>query len=152
MSFSWDPFEEVRRIRKEIDKMLSDLLRWPKEAWSAPKPVAVVEGQYKEPLIDVQETESDITVLAELPGVNKDDIQVNVVDDNLELKASLRREHKVEEERYVVSERRYVGFYRKVRLPAKVDVSKAKASFKNGVLEVKLPKAEASKKVQIKVE
>jgi len=152
MSFSWDLFEEIRRVRKEIDRMLNDLLRWPKEAISLPKPVTVAEGQYREPLIDVQETESEVIVLAELPGVSKEDIQVSIVDDNLELKAELKKEGKVEGERYFISERRYAGFYRRIRLPVKVDASKAKASFKNGVLEVRLPKLEAVKRTHIKVE
>ncbi len=99
------------------------------------KPVITEE---REPLIDVFEEGDEITVIAEIPGVDKDKIKVEVSDDRRRL--IIRASN---------ANRKY---YKEVELPAPVDPSSAKANYKNGVLEVKLKKAKESKKYEIKVE
>jgi len=143
-----DIFDEIRRIQRELDRLLSDILRTP--LWAPPRRTrATLAPEYREPLVDVYETDNEVVVVAELPGVDKEDIQLNLYDRTLEIKAEARRE---EAERPYRLERRYVGFYTKVSLPAEVDPSKAKATFRNGVLEVKLPKLEVARRHTIKVE
>ncbi|HDI47054.1 MAG TPA: Hsp20/alpha crystallin family protein [Candidatus Methanomethylia archaeon] len=143
-----DIFDEIRRIQRELDRLLSDILRTP--LWAPPRRTrATLAPEYREPLVDVYETDNEVVVVAELPGVNKEDIQLSLYNRTLEIKAETRRE---EAERPYQLERRYTGFYTKVSLPAEVDPSKAKATFRNGVLEVKLPKLEAVRKHSIKVE
>lgn len=139
---SWDPFEEMRKIHREVDRLFSDFFGKPK--------TPIPEG-FKEPLIDVYETNDEIVVFADIPGVNKEDIKLNLTEDTLEIKAE-KREEKVEGIEYAHRERKYLGFYRLVELPAKVNSSNAKATYKNGVLEVKLPKIEKTKRVSIPVE
>jgi len=130
----------MKKIHREVDRLFSEFFGKPK--------VMLPEG-FREPLVNVYETSEEVVVAADLPGVNKEDISLNATEDMLEIKAEVKRKEEVE---YQHKERRYKGFYRKISLPAKVDVSKAKASYVNGVLEVRLPKIEVSKKVNIPIE
>jgi len=97
------------------------------------------------------ETNDKILVVADIPGAEKEDIKLNATEDSLEIKAEIK-ERKEEKLEYAYRERKYAGFYRLVNLPVKVDVSKAKASYKNGVLEVKFSKIESLKKVNVPIE
>ena len=103
------------------------------------------------PRLDVTETETDYRVSAELPGVDEKDIELSVDDGVLVLKG----ERKVEEEdrarKAYRREQFYGRFHRAVTLPSEVDVEGTTAAFKNGILEVTLPKAEGSKPHKISV-
>ena len=93
------------------------------------------------PSVDVLQHGNDIIVTADMPGVDKNDIRINVRDDRiLEISAQKKME-KTEEEKtgFLRRERRYMGYYRSITLPAPVDKTKAKASYNNGVLTVTLP-------------
>ena len=101
------------------------------------------------PRVDVVETDREIKVSAELPGMDEEDIELRL-DNNI---LTIRGEKKQEKgENYYRSERVYGTFQRAIRLPAEVDADKAEAVFKNGVLTVRLPKTVASraKKISIK--
>ncbi len=87
----------------------------------------------------------------ELPGMGKEDIQVNIADHHLTIKGEKKKEEEIKAESYYRSERSYGSFSRTVELPAEVQVEKAQASFRNGVLEIRLPKSEEAKKKEIKV-
>ncbi len=82
--------------------------------------------QEREPLVDVNETDNEVLIIAEMPGVDKSEIKLNATEDTLEIKAEKK-------------------YYKLVELPVKVIPDKAKASYKNGVLEVRLTKKEQSK-------
>jgi len=84
----------------------------------------------REPLVDVIETDGEIHVVAELPGVEKKDIKLHGTEDSLTISVD-------------TPQRKY---YKEVQLPAKVKVKEAKTEYKNGVLEVKLPKTKEKKK------
>ena len=140
---SWDPLEEMRKIHREVDRLFSDFFG---------KPKALIPEGFREPLIDVCETDEEIIVFADIPGVEKENIKLNATEDSLEIKAEKRGEKKMEKAEYELRERKYLGFYRLISLPVKVDASKAKATYKNGVLEVRLPKIEAAKRVSVPVE
>lgn len=101
------------------------------------KPSIVEE---REPLVDVFESENEVTVVAEMPGVDKEKIEVKVTEDGKTLVINASNEKR--------------KYYKEVELPAKVDPSSAKASYKNGVLEVKLKKIgkEEGRGIKIKVE
>lgn len=139
---SWDPLEEMRKIHREVDRLFSDFFG---------KPKALIPEGFKEPLIDVCETDEEITVFADIPGVEKENIKLNATEDSLEIKAE-KKEEEVKKVEYELRERKYLGFYRLINLPTKVDASKAKATYRNGVLEVRLPKIEAAKRVDVPVE
>ncbi len=86
----------------------------------------------REPLVDIVDTENEIRVVAELPGVEKNDIKLHGTEDSLEISVDTEQSK----------------FYKEVELPAKVRVKEAKSTYKNGVLEVTLPKAETPKKTK----
>ena len=104
------------------------------------------------PFVDVLEKGNDIIVTADLPGVDKKDIKIDVRDNMLEISADRKTEKEQKEEEFYRHERSFNRFYRAVRLPASVDESKAKATFNNGVLEITLPVSENSKESTIRVE
>jgi HSP20 family protein len=103
------------------------------------------------PALDVYEDKDDIVIKAELPGLEKGDIEVNMTDHTLTIKGEKKKEEEVKEENYYRSERSYGSFTRTLQLPTDVQADKVKASFKNGVLEVRLPKTEEAKTKEIKV-
>ena len=105
-----------------------------------------------EPYVDVLETPTEVIVKAELPGVQKKDIKLNVFDDALEISAEAHEEAGEERPGFVQRERRFGKFYRTLNLPAKVKVEETKAKYSNGILEVRLPKAEVRKGFEVKVE
>jgi HSP20 family protein len=103
------------------------------------------------PTVDVYEEKDDIVVKAELPGMDKDNIEVNLTDHTLTIKGEKKKEEDVKEENYHRSERSYGTFLRTLELPKDVHADKVKASFKNGILEVRIPKTEGAKAKEIKV-
>ncbi len=87
----------------------------------------------------------------ELPGLEKKDVEVKLTDSRLTIKGEKKKEEEVKEEDYFYSERSYGAFARVLQLPCQVKGDKVKASFKNGVLEVKLPKSEEAKSRSVNV-
>ena len=92
------------------------------------------------PHVDVRETDKEIVVEAELPGIDEKDISLAIQDGVLTIRGEKRFEHDEEKENYRMMERRYGSFQRSLRLPESVDDDKVEASFDNGVLKVSLPK------------
>ena len=103
------------------------------------------------PAVDMSESDEAFTVKAELPGFSKDDVQVEIKDNWLTLKGERKRETDVKEAKYHRVERVYGTFQRSIRLPAVVDVDKAEAIFKDGVLKLTLPKAAEAKPKPISI-
>lgn len=107
------------------------------------------------PSVDIYEDENSVTVKAELPGTRKEDLKVDVTEDAISISGEKKKEEKVQEKvqekDYYRLERSYGSFKRSFALPAEVDSSKAKAKFKDGVLEVTVPKSERAKKKEVKV-
>jgi HSP20 family protein len=94
----------------------------------------------KQPAIDVVDTEKEVVVHTELPGMKKEDIKVEVVDNQLVVSGEAKTESKFEDHNYVRRERSFGTFRRVVGLPKNVDSHQISARFENGLLEVKLPK------------
>lgn len=103
------------------------------------------------PIVDIYETKDAICVRAELPGVDKDAIGVEVKDGVLTLRGERKFEKEVKEENYHRIERSYGTFHRSFTLPSSVDGEKVSARMKDGVLQVDLPKKEQAKPKQIKI-
>jgi len=147
----WRPFTEMARWEREMEHIFEDLfggrlrpLR--DERWWPGKILGI-----REPAVDLYEEKDEIVAKAELPGMTKDDIEVNITDNLLTIKGEKKQEEEVKEKDYYRSERSYGAFARRVALPTEVNVEKIRASFKNGVLEIHLPKSEEAKKKEIKV-
>jgi len=99
------------------------------------------------PDIDIFEDGSDVVVKAEMPGMKKEDIEVNLTNEMVTVSGEKKKEEKVEKKDYYRVERSHGSFRRSFRLPKEVQSDKAKAKFKDGVLEIRVPKtAEAIRK------
>lgn len=103
------------------------------------------------PKVDVIETDAEVKVNAALPGVKKEDLDVTLSSQTITIKASTKKEEKEEKGEFYRREIRRGEFQRTVTLPAPVDTDKAKASFKDGMLEIVLPKLEKSKRKSIQI-
>ena len=103
------------------------------------------------PSIDIYEEKGDIVVKAEIPGMSKEDISVNVTANVLNISGEKKKEEKVEKKDYFHLERSYGSFHRSFSLPGDVQTDKAKATFKNGILEIRLSKTKESKKKSVKL-
>ncbi len=135
----WNPFAEIERIRREFDRLFEELL--PRE-----------EGERMfAPAVDVYETDQEVVVKAELPGVKKEDVEVVVRDNSLHIRGEKKEEKEEKTETYHRVERVYGRFERVIPLPTDVKVESAKAEFKDGVLEIRIPKAESSKEKKIEI-
>lgn len=104
------------------------------------------------PNMDVIDRDNEIVVQAELPGVKKEDLDISLSETAITVKGTTHREEKEEKGDFYRREMSRGSFTRTVSLPSKVDGAKAKASFKDGVLEVTLPKLEGAKRHTVKVE
>jgi len=143
-----DIFDEIRRIQEEMDRMFSSIYTKPSLPSKGIKPF-----NYREPLLDVVDRGKELLVQAELPGINKEDIEIDINEDTLTIKASKKKLITEEKEGYFYQERDYAGYYRTVPLPTKVDPDKVKAKCNNGVLEIILPKiSEEVSRKKIKIE
>ena len=106
----------------------------------------------KTPCVDVINRESDFLVKAELPGVEKKDINITLANNMLTLEASMSKEEKEEKAAYCRQEICRGTYKRTIQLPEAVKESEAKATFENGILELTIPKMEKTKRSTIKVE
>lgn len=97
------------------------------------------------PCLDVKEDDKAITVKAELPGMDEKDVEVLLTENTLTLKGEKKEDKEDKGENYYHMERTYGSFHRVIPLPVGIDVKKVKATFKNGVLIVKVPKTEDTK-------
>ncbi|RJP22861.1 MAG: Hsp20/alpha crystallin family protein [Candidatus Abyssobacteria bacterium SURF_5] len=142
-----DPFlRGFRDLQEEINRMFNYTLSggWPSYRND------MAEGAWA-PAINVLEEKDDIVVSADLPGMSEKDIDVTIVGDTLTIKGEKKHEEKKDDGNYHMFERVFGAFQRAITLPALVESDKAKASFKNGVLEIRVPKKEEAKPKQLKV-
>ncbi len=150
-------------VKSEPSKMLSpfeETEKWFEEAFRRPLSMLSpswwprfrgTELEDITPSVDIFEDADNVVVKAELPGMNKEDIDVTLNDDIITISGEKKKEEKVEKKNYFRLERSHGSFRRSFRLPAEVQTDKAKANFKNGVLELKIPKTAEAKKKEKKV-
>ena len=141
---------------EEMDQMLENFIRrswmrpfhWELPSWR--ELTASLESRL--PRVDVIDRPEEVIVRAEVAGVEKGNLDVSLTDNTITIKGSTSHEEKEEQGNYYRSEMSRGSFARTIALPADVDGSKAKASFKNGILEATMPKVAAAKRRTIKVE
>lgn len=103
------------------------------------------------PSLDVRETEKEFVIKAELPGVDEKDVEVTVTDDAVTIKGEKKEEKEDKGKNYYYMERSYGSFHRTIPLASGAESGKAEASFKNGILSIKVPKSESAKTKGTKV-
>ncbi|MDT8318364.1 MAG: Hsp20/alpha crystallin family protein [bacterium] len=141
----WDPFRDIVTLRDRMDRLFEDSMikarggedEFGTSAWM--------------PSVDIYETEKDLVIKAEIPGIDKKDVSINIKDNRLTLKGERKFEKDVQEESYHRMECSYGTFQRTFTLPTTVDQDKISANFKNGMIEVTLPKKEETKPKQIEI-
>jgi len=131
----WTPWQELENMNRQLSHLLDD------------NPFTAGGGETGQwaPKVDVRETDDALLVQAELPGIEKRNVQLEVKDSVLTLSGERSYEKNVEEENVHRIERSYGVFSRSFSLPSNVDASKVNATMKDGVLEVRLPKRESAK-------
>ena len=150
-----NPFGMMRRFTKDMERLFSDFedFRFSNFFKDFPRfrmPFDTVEWV---PRIEVLQNNGQLMVRADLPGLTKDDVKVELTDDMLTISGERKEEKEEKREGFYRSERSYGSFYREIALPEGAKTEEAAATFRNGVLEITMPapKVEASKrKLEIK--
>lgn len=142
-----DPFKELSAIHERMNQLFDETFPPARGAEAA------AQAAMWSPAVDIYESGDDIVVKAEIPGIARDDVAVEVKDGVLTLRGERRFEKEAKEENYHRIERSYGTFVRSFGLPTSVDPEKVRAALKEGVLEVRIGKKEQAKprKVQVTV-
>jgi len=148
-SRAMSPFEEMERMMEGMfPRGWMRPFNWEWPAWTQGR--LPFEGRM--PKVDVIDREGEVVVKAELPGVDKKDLEVSMTDTSVTIKGTSSHEEKEEKGDYYRCEMSRGSFSRTVALPGEVDGAKAKARFKDGVLELTIPKLGKSRRRSVKVD
>ena len=148
-----DLFDDLEGFPKEMNRLFNVTLHHPGKKGSIFRLGEKGNGgALWAPAVDIIDEKDHIRVRADLPGMKKEEIEVSVDNDTLTIRGEKREEKEIKEKDYVRSERYYGAFHRSFTLPAGVDPQKVNAGYKDGVLEITLPKREDAKPKQIKVD
>jgi HSP20 family protein len=139
----WSPSTLRRNWYNDIDQMMSDMMRFGVRPYQ--------EQMSWDLALDVSEDDDAFKIKASVPGVNPENIDITLEDNTLTIKGTTEDEQTVDEENYHLRERRYGQFMRSVRLPARVANDDVEATCENGVLTIRVPKAEETKARRIAV-
>lgn len=140
------PATDVEAIAAEIDRAFNRFFGIEKNGNSATISIAW------HPRVDIRESKDDFVLTMELPGVSKDDIHIHYEDDTLRVEGERKREVPGDGAEYLRSERVYGKFSREFKINTPVQSDRIEAEFKNGLLSIRLPKAEEAKPKQIKIQ
>jgi HSP20 family protein len=142
----WTPMQDFLSMQQDMNRLLQELTRggngeetgWGASTWTPP--------------VDLYETDNDFVLKADLPGFRSEDIHIDVRDRTLTLRGERKQETEAKDEHYYRRERSYGRFQRVFTLPTPLDAEKVRASFKDGMLELHLPKHEAAKPKRIAIQ
>jgi len=140
----WDPFRDLNMLQDRMNRLFEDANR----NWKSDEPASTTTWS---PAVDIFETESEIVVKAEVPGMERKDITLNLENNVLTLRGERRFLKEAKEENYHRIERSYGGFSRAFSIPVTVDDEKIRADYQDGVLKIVLPKKEQLRPKQIKI-
>lgn len=141
----WRPMQDLLDFQAEINRLFDEFFQ------TTPSRIGLLEGVWS-PATDITENDEEVVVRFELPGVSPEDVHISVTDNVLTIKGEKKEEREKKDKNYHRSECVYGSFERSFTLPADVDTDKIKATFKHGVLNVVIPKAEHAKPKDIKIE
>lgn len=141
----WDPFRDLEALRENVNRLFQ-------ESMTPRRDISMAQAWT--PAVDVVEDEEKIIVKAELPGLKREDIDIELTGDTLTIKGERKFENEERKENYVRVERSYGEFRRVFTIGVPVKAGEVKANYKDGILEVQIPKAEEikPKKVEVAVE
>ena len=139
----WDPFQEMLNLRRTVDRLFDN--------------ASADQDWAQSPLwglaVDLVENKDDFIVKASIPGIHPDDLDISYADDTLTIKGEIKSENEAKENQYHLRERRYGSFARSITLPTRIKGDAIEASYKDGVVTLRLPKADEvkPKRIAIKV-
>ena len=136
----WTPWQELESVNRQLSRLLDDS-----------NSTMDTGGGHWAPSVDIRETDDALLVQAELPGIDKKDVKLEVREGVMTLSGERRYEKDVEEENVHRIERSYGSFTRSFSLPANIDSEHVQADMKDGVLSVRLPKRESAKPKAIEI-
>jgi HSP20 family protein len=140
----WNPFRELEDIQTRLNRVFHD----------APVPRSEADGLFFAdwaPAVDIQETDKEYLIKAELPEVKKEDVKVEVLDGVLKIEGERNQEKEEKGKKFHKVERSYGKFVRQFAMPTEVEATKVQAEYKDGVLNVHLPKTAAAKPQTVEV-
>lgn len=135
----WEPFRGLRTMGQEADRLFDEFFGRPLVRWEGE------EDGVRLPLIDIAETDQELVLKAEMPGLDKDKIHVEVLPDRVSITGEVSEEREEKETTHYCRERVWSRFERSIPLPVEVASEQVKASYRNGLLEIHLPKTERAK-------
>jgi HSP20 family protein len=141
----WDPFVELEDVSKQLNRIFG---KFPARTESSRELLAMADWA---PDVDITETDTAYLIKGEIPGVNKEDVKVNIEDGMLIMSGERKQEKEEKGKKFHRIERSYGSFMRSFRLPDNVDESAVKAEFKDGMLNVTLPKSAQTKAKAVNV-
>lgn len=140
----WNPFRELRDIQTRLDRAFGEVPFYRPEE----------EGAFFTdwaPAVDIQETDKEYLIKADLPEMKKEDVKVELRDGVLTIEGERKREKEEKDKKFHKIEREYGKFIRRFALPTEIDSAKVEADFKDGVLNVHMPKTAVAKPKAIEV-
>jgi len=139
----WDPFRDMMILRDKMNRLFEDV-------YSGREDQGLLQGIWA-PSVDIYETETDLVLTAEVPGIDEKDIEIRIEDNTLTVKGERKLEKETKEENYHRIERSYGSFQRSFALPAYVDHDKVQAEQQDGVLKITMPKKLEVKPRKVKI-
>jgi HSP20 family protein len=140
----WDPFRDLVTLRERMNRLFEDM------ATTRGEERDIVASSWT-PSVDIYETENEVVLTAEVPGIEEKDIEIKVEDNTLTIKGERKFEKETHEENYHRIERSYGSFFRSFGLPNYVDQDRIEAQHENGVLKIRMPKRAELKPRQVKI-
>jgi HSP20 family protein len=141
----WDPFRDLNMLQDRMNRLFEDAGR------GARRNEEPASTTIWSPAVDIYETDGEIIVQAELPGMDRKDISINLENNVLTIRGDRQFKKETKEDNYHRIERSYGGFSRSFSIPTTVDEEKIRADYKDGVLKIVLPKKEQAKPKQIQI-
>jgi HSP20 family protein len=141
----WDPFRDLLTLQDRMDRLFQDSMTRNRGYEQSLAP------GFWSPPVDIYETDEAVILKAELAGLNKNDVTIEIKESNLVLRGERKFEKDIKEENYHRIERSYGSFSRTFSLPQTVDNSKVTATFKDGLLQIMIPKVKDARPKQIEI-
>lgn len=147
---------DLSRVEREMARMVEDVFVRPLGRSLFPlelsRRLSVLDVQEPHlPAIEIFEEKDDVVVKAELPGLKKEDLQINISDNLLTIRGEKKKEEELKEKGYYYSERSFGLIERSIDIPREIQNDKVRAVFTEGILEIRLPKTEAAKRTEVRI-
>ena len=140
----WDPFRDMVTLREKMNRMFEDV-------FSGRTEDREIQAGTWAPSVDIFETENELVLTAEIPGIDEKDVEIKVEDNTLSIRGERKFEKETKEENFHRIERSYGSFYRAFTLPSSVDPERIQAEQENGVLKISMPKRQELKPRKVKI-